>query len=280
MRTKNHKWSDDELKFLITNYSNNGVDFCAESLTMTKPKIRARAHNLGLILDKNKSINLGYKYHLDHLQFINVEKPEIAYILGFLWGDGSIRTGKTSQITISCLTEDINSLKHIFDKSGEWSFICMKRKNKSGTFNKEQTRVQTCNKRLIEYLGSKNYLYKSGSDAQPIIDTIPKHLRYYWFRGLMDADGCWFSSNKYRNKYVSITSTFDQDWSFMESLSLELGIKFNLTRYHHKKTNHRCSRFMITRLSSIKMFRTFIYPDDIFDGIGLNRKYIKSLMKP
>jgi len=53
MENNNRKWTNDDLQFLIENYSNCGISYCAEYLKRSKGAIMDKAHSLNLKLSKS-----------------------------------------------------------------------------------------------------------------------------------------------------------------------------------------------------------------------------------
>ena len=92
------KWARMEDDFLKNNYSEQGVDYCLSELkNRTRISIQNRCTVLKLKLSdkfRTKINKISRKksthYLVDHLQFINITKEEISYILGFIWADGFI----------------------------------------------------------------------------------------------------------------------------------------------------------------------------------------------
>ena len=263
-----HHWTLHEKDFIRKHFANFGAVFCAEHLNLPTPSVRAQASFL-----KVRTIK---RFKVNPLNFIKVTSKEAAYILGFIWGDGTLQRRKnTNMIVIRNLSKDINDIRHVFTETGEWNFINFIRKNNKGGFHNEQTEVNTSNRVLVDFLCEHNYHNKSGGCALSILSTIPDELKRFWYRGLLDADGCWFSSPKYRNKYISITSVIDQNWNFMMNICDKLSISYNVLKYTDKR-NHSCSRFIIRKIKDMRIFINYIYPDTQFDNIGLTRKYVSS----
>ena len=96
--------------------------------------------------------------------------------------------------------------------------------------------------------------------------------KYFW-RGLIDADGCFYKRKDKKGGSFSISSTLNQDWSSVEFLCASLGIdNFAIYRKETKKGNS--SVFEIKYGQDIQKIGNFIYGEE-FDGIGLKRKFNK-----
>jgi len=99
-------------------------------------------------------------------------------------------------------------------------------------------------------------------------------LKHYWFRGLIDGDGCFYY---YKPKLGStlrqfaLASTYEQDWGYFESLCDELQINYKIKRNKNLKSSS--SYLRITNKDGIIKLGEYIYKN--YDNIGLDRKYKK-----
>jgi hypothetical protein len=284
-------YTKDEIEFIKNNYPSKGSDYCASKLNRTPNAIikwcvknnirvsekRSRERILQNIKKAHeKSRNKSYdKFNINPEYFLNPKTKEAAYILGLIWADGWIRNegvGLSNSINISMCSEDLDNLLPIFDKSGKWNKYKISQPNR-----KIQTKLETQNRVIVEFLIKHNYNNKSGGSPNSIINCIPKDLIHYWFLGLVDGDGC-FYFNKYSHQF-SIASTYNQDWQFMIDLLDKLGVKkYTIKRREQLKPNgdiHRSSIIRITNINDIVTFGNFIYQNYEFDNIGLLRKFNK-----
>lgn len=198
--------------------------------------------------------------------FLNCEEPEIAYIFGFLWGDGYIQNLHGYNVRTKIEKSDGEELLKIFSKFGDWNVNFYQPK---GINDKEQMIIHTNNKDLFNLFVSLDFEDKMLKSPQKLLNFIPKNLHKYFFRGLSDADGCiYFSSKNPSDSYFSISSNYDQDWSFIMDY-------FNFGKVV-KQRNHLggTSRFVVKNKKYLLKILNFIYSDKLF---GLNRKYNKYL---
>lgn len=211
---------------------------------------------------KTKQLNV------DPLQFIKVTTAEAAYILGFLWADGFL--GSHYSINTEIVSDDAIVLEKIFLSTGRWHVFNRKREN-----YRPQTKFQCSSKMLYNHLKKLGFNH-AGKCPKKILKTIPKNLQHYWFRGYFDGDGCWYYYPRGYLKQCTISSSINQNWSFMTNLVSKLKIQ-NAKISKHKSKNkkgiiNQCSRFRFCRHSSIVAFGEFIYQGKIF---GLERKLEK-----
>lgn len=184
-------------------------------------------------------------------------------MLGFIWADGWVRKTKYHrEVRIECVREDIEHIKPYFDEVFNWKVYYRNRINR-----RPQARLNLVDKEFVDFLLESGYSTKR--DAMKALWIIPKRLRSLWFRGLIDGDGCWYYNSKLYKRQFSLTSNKDQDWSFFERLSAELGFNYRMYRRYHS------SVVEISNKKDIEILGNYIYDTFPEDKIGLDRKYNK-----
>jgi hypothetical protein len=266
---RNKRWTEEEIIFLKENYPIKGSGYCANMLNRDNQSVMKKAHYFGISVNKdvrfinNSTAQLKYqsersndsfKVNIEH--FLNIDKPEVAYLLGFLWADGYV---VRNEVRLEIVKTDMDNIKHILDSIGTWIYSDRQRKNW-----KMVSRAITSNKRLVEFLKDHDYGAKSKVSADKILTKIPNELKHYFFRGLVDGDGC-IETNRIRS---SISGTFEQDWTYIYQLCHELDIIPKNYRYKNKEL-HSHSVIDFNGVNAIK-FCDYIYSDKLF---GLTRKY-------
>lgn len=120
-----NQYTDQEVDFLKNNYPKYGPAFCSLHLKRTQSNIQWKAVCLGIkYISKNpRTIKPNNKFKVNADHFINVTTPEHAYLLGFIWADGSIcpKDKTKDRITIEIVKRDYESIKHIIEKTGDWN---------------------------------------------------------------------------------------------------------------------------------------------------------------
>jgi hypothetical protein len=207
---------------------------------------------------------------------MNPTLPEICFLLGFLYADGYILyNNKRSEIRIQCVEDDINNLRNIFDISGKWGFCLRKSKptNKM-KFPKNRIQVYVSDKETVKFLVDKGY--KNKSSKHIILDAIPIELKRYWLWGLICGDGC-FTNSKTSRRF-SISSSYNQDWSYIERIFSSLNIKFNIRKdfgnKHKGGSSGKCSLISISNKDGIIKLYDYLFPNGF--EFGLKRKYDKA----
>lgn len=86
-------WSDNDINWLIENYSGLGPKRCGKILNKSKTSCLHQAKKIGLktstlciseLISENRKLQFKSKISISSFETCNI--PEVAYILGFLWG--------------------------------------------------------------------------------------------------------------------------------------------------------------------------------------------------
>lgn len=281
----------EQQQFIRDNYPTQGTEYCAVHLGLNikkvkyyvnkqkikvTPEYRAKCNKAAIRVAIQHKKDNPAPYQVDPNQFINVTTPEVAYILGILWADGTLSKGeRRHSITLNCLAEDMDEIMDVFIKTGKWN-----RYTYSRIGRKIQGVLQTNNKTLVYHLRKHDYVGKSIGSACSILSTIPDHLKHYWFRGLIDGDGCFYVRHSPLANNFTIASSYEQDWTYINNIMKKLGIEYGIRRYHqiqNGKTN-KSSVIKIGSRAGIVRFGEWLYQGYPNDGIGFKRKYDKYLI--
>lgn len=220
------------------------------------------------ILIPNESIKKK-KYNVDH-NFIDNPDKKGAYLLGLIWADGYI-CPKMRSISVSMLKEDMDELIEIFSSIGKWHFFSRIRKNRI----KEITEVSTYNPILINKMIEFGFTEKSKLSPDELIKKIhPDDLKYF-IRGIVDGDGCFYVKPKKIYQFY-ITSSYEQNWSYIEKVFHGLKCKYSIKKVINIKQNSKSSYIRITNKKDIQIFINWLYDDFLIEKIGLDRKYQKA----
>lgn len=268
MSTKRKFWTKECDDFLIKNFKTKGNQWIAQQLGFHEDTISTKLKNLSLKRTHEELSNILTNF--DATKFIQLNTPEICYLLGLIWADGCIYDLKDNhKICLNLTQKDFESIQYIVKDSGNWRIS--KRQSKVG---KPVLVAQTSNYVLWKFLVDNDYLIKSGASPDKILSKIPAHLRHYWWRGYFDGDG-WICTPSFRAYSFGIVSCHSQDWNFVESLFKELNIRYKIYRLETKKgdsSSVKCDNYF-----GLSNFANYIYQGYEKDRIGLNRKYLKWL---
>lgn len=269
-------WTKEKTDTLIDLYPNFGSRYCAKKLHLKSDQIASKARRLKIKLTK-----AGYNYvrirqphrtkafHLLNVnpqQFIEPTTPEVSYLLGLLWADGFL--GSNYSINLEVVSEDAQEFSPIFQKTGKWNTFHRQRGN-----HKPETKFTCSSKVMCEYFISQGFDEKSnGKSPCGLIQSIPKPLQHYWFRGYLDGDGCFYFNAKQYLRQLVFSSCYEQDWTFVETLFSKLEIQ--KWKVSNIKSKHSYSRLRCTNKADITRLGKYVYQDELF---GLTRKKNKFL---
>jgi hypothetical protein len=274
---RKNTWTEDEILFLKEKFSTKGMNFCSNELGYPKSKISRMSHKLKLKINKD----IKEKYHgkpnkecnINPDLFYNITMPEVAYFLGLLWTDGFIQRRKNnSHLGIKNIKDDIISIKDVLNKIGKWNYFEIKKRKDTW---KDQIQVSTNNKRIYDFLVEHDYNKKSYASADKILRKIPENLHHYFFRGIVDGDGCFYYKKTVHStmRQFSVSSTYEQDWEYFENLCKKLNIIYSIKKYKRIKSSY--SQIRITNKNGIQKIGEYIYNCYNKNKIGLYRKYTK-----
>ena len=243
----------EQKQFILENYSDKGIDFCAKHLGLTRLQTKKRAQYLGVKLKE-------YNYLKD---FYPINR-ESAYTLGFVSGDGYVSKDNNT-VSIEFKSEDAEDIDNIL------MFTQWKKYYRQRLHWKPITTYHICNKQLADWLRQYGFCEKSFSTPN-IIGILPEEFLHYFLLGIFDADGCIGIKKIYKKRYgnLQISADKDFDWSLLKSVfEPRIGVLFKGT-----KTKH-CSCIHLYNKKDIFRFYDYIYQNYHLDNIGLTRKYDK-----
>ena len=253
-----HSYTKEESNFITTNYPVFGSTYIIKQLNITYNKLNSFIHLNKLKINRNEiNIDLKNKY--------------LCYVLGIIWADGTVSHKEIGRIHIKLVKEDIENIEWVFLKLGTWKKILCKGKNSW----KDTIRLSKSDKKFKQFLFDNDYDKKSYASPDKILELIPEKNIKYFLRGIFDGDGCFFVKNYERNdgtkRQAFISSTYEQDWKYMEDICNKINCKFKIKRIiNNKQKNYKSSCFAISSGDIIR-FGNYIY-EDFF---GLDRKYKK-----
>lgn len=145
------------------------------------------------------------KYNVNHNYFENIDTPEKAYWLGFIYADGYITTSNTTKrIGISLAIKDKNHLNN-FSKCVESNYPIREYKVISGF----KTGIKYCrviinSNKMFDDLRKLGVVENKSLILKP--PSIPKDLIKYFILGYFDGDGSICIKNHYNRN--------TKDWNF------------------------------------------------------------------
>lgn len=264
MSTKPYSpWTEEESIILNSHYRSKGAAVLSRTLLSgrTPAQISSRAHYLGLSFDKTL-IGHHARNNEDLSELISVSKPFHAYMLGFLWADGTVNK-RCFAVRLKIVDSDWRDISEDWlATANSWKVYISHDGNPN---HQKQALVSINHQQYHAFLVQNGYLFKSGESANEIVELVPKQFRHYWWRGYFDGDGGFTSHENTRR--VTITAPYDQDWSFAEHLTTQHQISYSIRR--HADQSHSSSNLVISDEANLRRFMEYIYQGEQF---GLKRK--------
>lgn len=168
------------------------------------------------------------KYNFNQYYFDNIDSPDKAYWIGFLWGDGSIYPER-GDFKIELSIKDKSHLEK-FKKCLESTHPIKDYPNYGHGFCKDlkentSSRFYISNKYIVKVLSEKYGIIKNRTDFQKIIENVPQEYYRDLIRGLIDSDGgISFNSNKIPCEYTIHLIASESVLNFVNKWFYEQGI--------------------------------------------------------
>lgn len=263
---------EDEI--IKTYYPKNGYEKVIELLPHREKKsIQQRASKLGVSY-------LSY----DENYFEEINTPQKAYWLGFMYTDGYITTNNRWGIALSI--KDIDHLKK-FTKAFDCNVNIKTRKRISKFESTLGVEYEECsfminNSKMHKDLIAKGVINnKTKTMVFPSIDIVPEKFLSHFIRGLFDGDGSYslsVSHPKYKDKLYNVTaceiSFVCCSKTFIEQLANIISTKTNIKIRIDKSSKKDLYVLRISNKKDLLNFINYVYDIDNKDE-KLERKYLK-----
>lgn len=216
------------------------------------------------------------KYCIDESYFDVIDTEQKAYILGFLYSDGSINPSKAT-ISLSLQEEDkkiLEQIRHELNSGKPLEYLDYSNKHDFGYTYKNQYRLLVFNAHMCKELENKGVIQnKSLKISFP--NWLREDLVPHFVRGVYDGDGSVYRSIKSENNHaviVTITATESFCISLRKICNETIGIDPKI--YDASCHNGITKVFTISGRNIAKTFLDWIYKDAT---IYLERKYQRYL---
>lgn len=265
---KNYKkyiFSEEQKDLVLTLYQDIGFSVDVGKLFGVGHKVITKIlEERGVVRTASKN----RQYKINENYFDKIDTPNKAYILGFLYADGSNCMSKRT-ITMSLEEGDRGILDRIRNEIGSerpLEFIDYSNKHDFGYTYKNQYRLLLFSSHMCKALQSHGMVPNKSLILEfPILDD---KLISHFIRGYFDGDGGLYQGKKETNFTLTITSANDFCIRLKEIVKCKVGINSNI--YDASNRNGITKVFNISGRMQVKSFLDWIYKDaDLF----LERKY-------
>ena len=255
-------------KIFTTNEIQDIVNMYAEQ-RISSVKIGEKygcSHKVILRLLESQNIDHSWKpkrkYAINEAYFDTIDTPNKAYILGFLYADGSNCLDKCT-VTMSLQEEDRDILERIRGEIGSekpLEYLDYTNKNDGGYTYKNQYRLLLFNKHICKALETIGMIPKKSLKLE--FPNIKPELYSHFIRGYYDGDGSVYRQIKNDNNHavtLTITSTEEFCKRLVDISKKYIGIKTNY--YDASCRNGITKVFTISGRNVVKKFLDWIYQD-------------------
>ena len=252
-------WSKDQLDFIITNYNkNHSIPSIAKFFNVCPSSIRKalRENNIKVLsLEELQKL----KYPKNSNFFENIDTPQKAYWLGFLYADGYINE-KENSLTLNLQLNDKNHLEKFQRAIGAINNnIGYPKKHTLGK-DYYMAMLSIRDKKIV-----KDLCNKGCTQNKSLILTFPykyltENLYSHFIRGILDGDGTLYWNGN--NFEIGFTGTKE----LLEAIKYILG-KDKITLSSEGNIYY----FKLNGNIQLKQILEYIYKDS-YDEIELTRK--------
>lgn len=264
-------WTNDEIIYLKSNYYKYTKKELAKQLDKTECAIQVKARRMGL---KRKS-----KYHYQKNYFNNIETPNQAYWLGFIYADGYVSQEKKKPSTYSVGIEiALKDKKHLQNFNNDISGnLCIATRHRKNNYREKHIEGDVCSIRLYCSEMAQDLIRHGCCLNKSLIKNcpagVPSEYMRDFIRGYFDGNGSISRSlNKKAMKSYLKTTIASGSKDFIEWLSMYL-LNQKIENNFYKDGKH-CFKLQIAS-KSIEQFLNYIYENS---ERYLNRKYEKYLV--
>lgn len=255
-RGKGYKYDIEKNKQQIIDDFNTGKYYCyelAKKYNCCEPAIYRILSEAGFELKSGKRSSCNEEY------FSKIDTPNKAYLLGFITADGSI----IGQYKSDCAIE-------VHEKDRKLIEFAKQEINPSATITechadkKFNCRINFSSKKLCNDLSKYGVIPNKSKIIENIpTDLIPEELIKYYFRGLIDGDGC-----IHKNGSISI---YSGSYKFIENVQSYLINKIGVS----KLSIYKGTTWFISwnKKSDRQKFFDFLYKDCLNNTYYYERKY-------
>lgn len=223
-------------------------------------KYNCNEHTIyGILKKANIAVQTGKRSSCIENYFEEINTPNKAYLLGFITADGAIIGKYNSNCAIEVHEKDIGLIEFAKQEINPEATITECKNDKKSNYRINFSSKQLCND-LSKYGIVPN---KSKIIEKLPIELIPENLINYYFRGLIDGDGC-----IHKNGAISI---YSGSYKFIENVQTYLVEKLEVSKL---SIYHGTTWFISwNKRSDRQKFFDFLYKNCLDNTYYYERKY-------
>jgi hypothetical protein len=211
------------------------------------------------------------QYKINENYFNNIDTPNKAYILGFLYADGGNTSNYDKKRYCITITLQENDSQILYDIKNEIGYDGpIKIREYDGC---KRATLDICNKNIVLKLHEYG-IVPNKTLALKFPEWLDKKLYPHFIRGYFDGDGCLTSNNRKVSPQlsVSIVSTIDMCQTIVNIVSDQCYVNAHIYDVGHDRCNKNIKTFMLSGNLQCKRFLDYIYQNS---DLKLQRKYEK-----
>lgn len=267
-------FTNEQIEDIISDYKNQGTSVSiAKRYGVNHHVILKLLHQYGVEVSQSKKVR---KYALDEHYFDNIDCQNKAYILGFLYADGSNNPSKGT-ISLSLQEEDgyiLDKIRQELHSEKPLEYLDYSNKHDFGYTYKNQYRLLLFSSYLCKRLDGLGMM-RNKSLQLTFPDFLPVKLIPHFVRGVYDGDGSIYQFYINDNN-IPVTVTITSTANFCESLKCICQDLLNINPGIYDASCHNgiTKVFTLSGRNITKVFLDWIYADaELF----LQRKYDRYL---
>lgn len=258
-------FTDEQVQFIKDNYDKMEYKQIAEHLGgFTERQVRGKINGLGL--SKLRKFNDTY--------FSEINSPDKAYWLGFLYADGWVVNNpknRNYELGVELQKDDSYILDSFAKILGGVHSVTYHHNYKcfnGYTYETDSARLRIYSKQIVEDLISHGIVEnKTYSNEYPICDIFVSDF----IRGYLDGDGCIYIEKRKSGQCVFVSFTCSND-SFLKYIDQKIHEELNISGSIYKEKDRKY-RLVFFRHSDTKTLLDWIYKNP--NASMLKRKYEK-----
>jgi hypothetical protein len=249
-------WTPEMIEATKTRYQSDGPTKLAREFGMDAKDgcfvVARMARKLGV---KQKRVNSFQPNIHCNSYYFHEWSPNMAYILGFIFADGSVDAPPGYLLRVGVVVDDEEVIQFIKEelKSKKELYYIPATVNKYGTSTRSFVRLSISDRVLVRRLMELGVKYRKTYNDDPFPE-VPDEMIPHFVRGVLDGDGCTSCGVSFVGSPKFITGLKDA----LVRLAGMANKEVIVTR--GKTTNYATVCWQSTK--NKRLFHSFVYPDD------------------